>query len=50
MAWDQADGSHTVETSFQGRPPGDLPAIGVAALSGEAFLPFDRYREPAPSY
>ncbi len=31
------------------RRPGDLPAVGVAALSAEAFLPFDRHREPAPS-
>jgi lysyl-tRNA synthetase class 2 len=32
------------------RRPGDLPAVGVAALSAEAFLPFDRHREPAPTY
>jgi len=27
------------------RRPGDLPAVGMAALSAEAFLPFDRHRE-----
>ena len=31
------------------RRPGDLPAVGVAALSAEAFLPFDRYREDVES-
>jgi len=31
------------------RKPVDLPAVGVAALSAEAFLPFDRYREAAPT-
>jgi lysyl-tRNA synthetase class 2 len=30
------------------RSPADIPAIAVAALSAEGFLPFDRQREPTP--